>query len=293
MTVPISNPASCEYPFGSVTFALVSLSCFIIEYLLNLLKLSTVRIFGHSDGVNKIDQSRCDSFLDHIQHRLADQTNMPKRERTRERLRIATVQVLNQHGYEDMRALTITEKAGLSEGLFYVYFKSKADITLDILSEFYLTFVELDKFSELKSTPLEVIQAANRRWISVAVANPGLMRCVFQAGHEVPQFAELLSKINRDWYQRIYDSLQRRKPVAGKEAAMLGLYMLGGMMDELVRKLVVYPDPELIKIFDATGSDYEAVADAASMIWYRVLYLDDESRNSLSTHAQQFVGHIG
>jgi TetR/AcrR family transcriptional regulator, transcriptional repressor for nem operon len=232
------------------------------------------------------------SFLDYLQRRFATQTGAPKRERTRERLRIATVQALSEHGYEDMRALTITEKAGLSEGLFYVYFKSKVDITLDIMTEFHLDFLELERFAAPNSSPYEVIQAANRRWIAVAMANPGLMRCVFQAGNEVPEFAALLSRLNKDWYTRIFNSVRRRKPSATQTTTLVPLYMLGGMMDEIVRKLIVYPDPQLLAVIAETGSDYNAIADAASMIWYRVLYLDDEIPNGLSHQAQQLVGHL-
>jgi TetR/AcrR family transcriptional regulator, transcriptional repressor for nem operon len=238
------------------------------------------------------DQLPTGSFLDYLEMRLAAQTGMPKRERTRERLRIAAVQVLNERGYEDMRTLTITEQAGLSEGLFYVYFKSKVDITLSILNEFHLEFLGIHAQSQPHSSAFQVIQASNRRWIKVAFSNPGVMRCIFQAGNEVPEFASLISKLNKEWYARVLHSVQRRKPENVSKASMLPLYMLGGMMDELIRKLVVYPDPEFLAVINETGSDHDAIADAASMIWYRVLYLDDDIPNDLSDKAQILAGHI-
>lgn len=234
-----------------------------------------------------------ESFLTYLENKLLKPSDMPKRERTRERLRIATLQVLNERGYEDMRTLSITEQAGLSEGLFYVYFKSKVDITLDILNEFYTDFVRLDINATASVVPFDIIKGANRRWLHLAVANPGLMRCVFQAGNEVPEFAALISKVNKDWYTRAFNAVLRHRPAARKSATMLPLYMLGGMMDELVRKLVVYPDPELLTLIKANGSDHDAVADAATMIWYRVLYLDDDQIPAgVSDLAHQLVGHI-
>jgi TetR/AcrR family transcriptional regulator, transcriptional repressor for nem operon len=233
-----------------------------------------------------------ESFLIYLETRLAGEPGKPKRERTRERLRIATLQVLNERGYEDMRTLTITQKAGLSEGLFYVYFKSKIDITLDILDEFYSRFVRLDVNAAAASGPFQVIQTANRRWLHLAVANPGMMRCIFQAGNEVPEFATLISKVNKDLYTRAFNAIERNRPIARKSAMMLPLYMLGGMMDELVRKLVVYPDPELIAVIEENGSDYDAIADAATMIWYRGLHLDDEIPADVSNLAQQLAGYI-
>lgn len=217
---------------------------------------------------------------------------MPKRDRTRERLRIATLQVLNQRGYEDMRTLTITEQAGLSEGLFYVYFKTKVDITLDLLNEFYADFVRIDPSTRADAGPFETIQRANRHWLKLAAANPGLMRCIFQAGNEVPEVAALISRVNKDWYTRAFNAVERQKPRASKSAMMLPLYMLGGMMDELARKLVVYPDPELLAVIAQNGSDFDAVADAATVIWYRVLYPDAPMPEAISDTAHLLVGHI-
>ncbi len=232
-----------------------------------------------------------DSFLTFLETRLAEQTRMSKRERTRERLRIATLQVLNERGYDEMRTLTITEQAGLSEGLFYVYFKSKVDITLDLLTEFYTEFVQLSDRSRHTSGPYEAIKVANRRWLQIAMANSGLMRCILQAGNEVPEFAALISQVDKSWFTLADNAVGKTGP-ADRKSAMLPLYMLGGMMDELTRKLVVYPDPQLIALIDANGSDYDAVADAATMIWYRVLYIDDQIPEEMSNLTQQLMGHI-
>ncbi len=232
------------------------------------------------------------SFLTYLESQLAKKASLPKRERTRERLRIATLEVLNERGYEDMKTLTITEKAGLSEGLFYVYFKSKVDITLDLLDQFYEGFARLHLQTHAVSDPLEVIKRTNREWLRLAVGNPGVMRCIFQAGNEVPEFAALISKVNKDWYTRASNAVERRRPTGSKQTRLLPMYMLGGMMDELARKLVVYPDPELIALIAENGSDYDAVADAATMIWCRVLYPNDAVPEGMSDFAQQLVGHI-
>jgi Bacterial regulatory proteins, tetR family len=232
------------------------------------------------------------SFLTYLETRLAEQPRMSKGERTRERLRIATLQVLNERGYDEMRTLSITEQAGLSEGLFYVYFQSKVDITLDLLTEFFAKFVQLSDRGRQASEPFEAIKIANRRWLHLAIENAGLMRCIFQAGNEVPEFAALISKANKTWNTIAVNALKKHRPGKRKSAMMLPVYMLCGMMDELVRKLVVYPDPELIALIEANGSDYDAVADVATVIWYRVLYVDDQVPEKMSNLTQQLMGHI-
>lgn len=217
---------------------------------------------------------------------------MPKRDRTRERLRIATLQVLNQRGYEDMRTLTITEQARLSEGVFYQYFKSKVDITIDLLQEFYNGFALVEISQQRSEGPFEAIKAANRIWLELAVSNPGLMRCIFQAGNEVPEIATLVSQVNKNWYARAQHAVERHRPSLQKSSMILPLYMLGGMMDELARRLVVYPDPELLAVMAEIGADHDAVADAASVIWFRILYLDDEVPLVISDQAQKLIGQM-
>ncbi len=232
------------------------------------------------------------SFVIFLEKRLANAIDMAKGERTRVRLRIAALHVLNERGYDAMTALSITTKAGLSEGLFYVYFKNKIDITLDLLKEFFASFTELDQKLVGDSEAFDAIRTANRQWLRIAVENVGLMRCIFQVGNEEPEFAALISRVNKEWYMRVLNSLERHQSPTQKTPGLLPLYMLGGMMDELARKLVVYPDPELIALVGQNGSDYDAVADAATVIWYRVLYPDDTVVPRVSAFAESLIRHI-
>jgi hypothetical protein len=48
----------------------------------------------------------------------------------------------------------------------------------------------------------------------------------------------------------------------------------------------------LLAVIEANSADYDAVADAATMIWYRVLYIDDQIPEQMSNLTQQLMGHI-
>jgi hypothetical protein len=48
--------------------------------------------------------------------------------------------------------------------------------------------------------------------------------------------------------------------------------MVGGMMDELVRKLIIYPDPDFQKLLVDLEADDDAVADAASVMCLHILH---------------------
>lgn len=56
-----------------------------------------------------------------------------KGERTRDRLKVATVQVLEERGYLRLRVTDICKRARVSPAAFYPYFKQREQITVEVL----------------------------------------------------------------------------------------------------------------------------------------------------------------
>lgn len=215
------------------------------------------------------------SFIDHLKKRLRDAPPKQKGQRTRQRLRIATAEALERTGYHSLRVVDITKTAEVAEGLFYVYFRDKTDATLSVLNELLQDFLGFSTHTTGKRDSFGAIRATNRRWLEVCRANAGLMRCILQVGDEDPTLARLAQRTNRLWYDHVAQShVQRRGTPHSKAPALFAAYLLGGMMDELVRKLIIYPDPELHKLLRKLRADDNAVADAASVVWLRVLSPD-------------------
>jgi streptomycin 6-kinase len=65
--------------------------------------------------------------------------------------------------------------------------------------------------------------------------------------------------------------------------------MLGGMMDELVRRLIIYPDENLLTLLAELGADDDAVADAASLVWLRIFHPREKLAPDLAPPAQAFA----
>lgn len=227
------------------------------------------------------------SFVELLEARLRENAPRQKGERTREQLKIATAKMLGEKGYHGLRVTDITECAGIAEGSFYVYFSDIKDASLTVLTALLEEFADRAAASETPRTRFEAIQAANRRWLALCRANAGLIRCVFQLGDEEPDFAELVQRTNRSWYERISRSVLKRRRDLGREPVLLVVYFLGGMMDEIVRKLIVYPDPEFHNVLKSLRANDEAVADAASLIWVRVLDPDEPVPDTLSAAAKK------
>jgi AcrR family transcriptional regulator len=208
------------------------------------------------------------SFVEYLETKLRDAPPQQKGARTRERLKIATAKMLEERGYHAMRVADITEAAGVSNGSFYVYFKDMKEASLTTLSAFLREYVDLFAPPEAVGAPFDSIRAANRRWFAICRANAGLMRCVHQLGEEDADFAMLLHRATRETYLRVSRNMRLENGGADGTTQLLAVYLMGSMMDEIVRKLIVFPDQEFLALLPAAGAD-DAIADVASLIWVR------------------------
>lgn len=233
------------------------------------------------------------SYIAYLEARLRDAPPKQKGQRTRERLKIATAKVLEQCGYHAMRVIDITQSAELAEGSFYVYFKDKTEATLEVLTALLEEFFDQHLRTPDRRSPLEAVIHANRQWIAICRANAGLMRCILQVSDEEPEFARLGQRTNRKWHERVGQSLARHRVEDNVDCAILTAYMLGSMMDEIVRKLVVYPDPEFEALLTGHGADDNAIADCASLMWLRVLYPEEALPRHIAPLANDLARWLG
>jgi TetR/AcrR family transcriptional repressor of nem operon len=215
------------------------------------------------------------SFIAALERRLSDAPPRLKSERTRERIRIAAAKVLSEKGFHSTRVIDITAEAELAEGSFYVYFNDKLEVAHDVLTalleEHLASYVHADETRD----PYEAIFKANARWIAVARSNAGLIRCLLQVGEEVAPLERMTQRKNRDWYGRVARGVVKRLPsmqLLPEDHLIFLAYALGAMMDELLRKHIVYPDLEFGKLLNRLKLDDEGLAAVTSVIWLRLLY---------------------
>lgn len=215
------------------------------------------------------------SFADYLDDRLTADPPKQKGLRTRARLLLAAARVLEERGYHAMRVGDVTAQAQVAEGSFYIYFKDKTEISVEVLTQFFSHYVGEIMDENDGRGAFGRIRASNRRWLAVCRANPGLMRCALQVGDYAPEFGLVSQKTNHVWTAAIVGSVQRRRGEAvDTGAAMLASYMLASMTDELARKLVVSPDEQFIAMLETIGASDDDLADAISLVWHKLLYGD-------------------
>lgn len=215
------------------------------------------------------------SFRQWVEDRQKSAGPRRKGERTRDRIRLAAVELLNEVGYRDMKVSDVCERAGVTTPALYMYFQNKLALTEDVLNEFVRDFMARSVGGGGGSrSAYEAMYDANLRWIASARANAGLMRCMLQLSDEIPEFAEVFGQANHDWYERISQSIFNRYPaaMADEAAVRLATYAFGGMIDEFTRKLFTAHDPRMTALVGAVAPDNEALAGFLTGLWYRGLY---------------------
>lgn len=216
------------------------------------------------------------SFRDWVANKQKSVGLRRKGERTRDRIRLCTVELLNEVGYRDLKLTDICKRAKISPPVLYLYFESKEALVQEILVEFLQEFMNRAASAGARS-PFQAMYDANLQWIRSARANAGLMRCLLQFSEAQGDFAELFARESHEWNLRITASIIRRFPAADREQAQVHFIVeaLGGMMDDITRRLFADSDEHLTDVVSSFASKDEDLARALTTLWHRALYCMD------------------
>jgi len=213
-------------------------------------------------------------FAEILRRRQRESGPRRKGERTRDRVKLATVQALEERGYLRLRVTDICKRAKSSPAAFYLYFKNKEEVTVEVLTEFLHETFKLSSSTGTPRSLFEAIYESNLFWASTVRANAALMHCLLQLGDQVPKFKELNEKLNHEWFVHVTGRILKRYPQArvNQDAMLLAIYALGSMMDELTRKILVTREVHLLSVVEAIAPSDEALAEFLSVLWYRALF---------------------
>lgn len=215
------------------------------------------------------------NFADRLAARLEEAPPGRKADRTREMLKVCAARVLEKKGYVQLRVVDITQQAGMSEGVFYKYFKDKKEICSAVLGEF-LHFVPTQRHLQIGEAghPFDAIRRANVTWFACVRANAGLIRCLFQFQDSESDFAGLMQRVTREWYDWTARRILSHYPegAISSDAVVIALYALGGMLDEVTRLMWVNPNPDLNLLLNRNQVTDDDLAEMLAIIWHRTIY---------------------
>ena len=216
------------------------------------------------------------NFVERMATRLEEMPPARKSERTRETLKVAAARALEKRGYSQLRAIDISLEAGMSEGIFYKYFKDRNEICHEVLGEF-MHYVPMQRHAfdiGMADSPFSAILRANIAWFSCARANSQLIRCVFQFQDSESSFAGRSQRVFREWHDVTLRKVLDHYPegAADRDTIEILLYALGGMIDEMTRLLWVNPNRSLLHLLERNSITDEDLAEVMTVIWHRMIY---------------------
>jgi len=162
---------------------------------------------------------------------------MSGQERTKEQLIAAAVEIFDERGFHKTRVSDIVAKAGVAQGTFYIYFKSKEDIFLTICLEFIALFSSaLENAKELFAGVSYAqirrnVLTFNRELIELYCAHNKAARILFREGASRDgQVKPVYDRIYAQFIETVGKSLEEHKGrghIAFEDAETEATFLIG------------------------------------------------------------------
>jgi AcrR family transcriptional regulator len=193
-----------------------------------------------------------------------------KGERTRRALMDAALILLERDGFHDMKVTEVATTAGVSVGVFYIYFKDKTALTLAVFGEMIERTTAEVFAGGAPADAFDAVLETNRRYVAALIDTGGLMRATLQILDQLPEARAQWQAMNAKVARRIAAGMERRAPGAmlGEEARIFSAHAVQAMVDTILLNANTYRDPDLLRM----TRNVERLAQALSILWYRALY---------------------
>ncbi len=198
-----------------------------------------------------------------------------KGSKSRDNLKAAALRALEHKGYRALRLNDIAKEADVNISLVYHYFHDKADLVFQALRDVIDIRTAIEGDPARPHEPFAALYHANLLFASFYRDHPGLIRALVHFDEEHPEFHDLYSRVNRDWNQRIAETIRRRCPDAmlSDGEALAVAFAVGGMVDKFLFEVYVERNPVLL----AELPTPEDVARFLTFMWFRAIYLRNPS----------------
>lgn len=188
--------------------------------------------------------------------------------RTREKLKHAARELLNERGYRRLRIQDLTVRAGVAAGLFYRYFHDLREIVHEVSGDFMAHLNAETSALPAVAHPYDQIFARHALALRLFESNPGIVRCLFQLDGDYPEFGQVWKLAAHDWNMQVASFLSATAGLPAAEARNMAFYL--GAMTEGVFFQYLIRHTEDLSVLGGKASD---VAEMLSVMWYRSIFL--------------------
>jgi TetR/AcrR family transcriptional regulator, ethionamide resistance regulator len=209
----------------------------------------------------------------------------PRGLRSRERLKRAARELLNERGFRNLRVQDVTERAGVAAGLFYRYFHDLREIVGEIARDFFAELLADVDPSQAGEHRYDWIYDNLSNVVRRFAQNPGILACLFGLAGDYAEFDQIWKENAHRWNLRVAEYLQREIGCDAAHARRMG-FMLGAMTEGVVYQSLIRRTADLVEM----GGRPEDIADLLAVMWYRAIFLEDPPRARLRPAGRRVVG---
>lgn len=205
--------------------------------------------------------------------------------RSRDRLKQAARDVLNEKGLASLRVQDITERADVAAGLFYRYFHDLRHIVGEIARDFFRELLKDAPPAAERAHPYDWIYQNHRVLVRGFAANPGILACLFGLAGDYEEFDQIWKENAHRWNLEVAAFLERNNGMRREAAERMG-FVLGAMTEGVIYQSLIRHTADLLKI----GSEPEDIAEVISVMWYRVIFLSNPPTDRMRVAGRRLTG---
>ncbi len=208
----------------------------------------------------------------------------PRAVRTRELLKRATLEALNEKGLHSLRVQDVTERAGVASGLFYRYFQDLNAAVAEVCSTFFDELVSHAEGVADYGNPYRWIYLTHRDAVKSFSSNPGVLACLFGLAGDYAEFDEIWKRNAHVWNLRVGAFLRKAAGFSPAVAERMG-FVLGAMSEGIIYQELIRRTEDLTKL----GRKPEDIADVIATMWYRAIFLADPPIDQLRAAGRKLI----
>ncbi len=208
----------------------------------------------------------------------------PRGLRSRERLKQAARELLNERGFHKLRVQDVTERAGVASGLFYRYFHDLREIVAEVARDFFSELLTEVDPAESHGHRYDWIYANLSNVVGRFARNPGILACLFGLAGDYGEFDRIWKDNAHRWNLRVAEYLRREIGCDAGHARRMG-FVLGAMTEGVVYQAFIRQTEDLVEM----GDKPEDIATVLAVMWYRAIYLEDPPLARLRTAGKRLI----
>lgn len=205
--------------------------------------------------------------------------------RSRERLKQAARDVLNERGYRNIRIQDVTERAGVASGLVYHYFRDLREMVAEVCSDFFDELVEDTESLESLDDPYDWIFRNHCNVVERFSRNPGILACLFGLAGDYDEFDRIWKENAHVWNLQVAEFLKRTANIRDDDARRMA-FVLGAMTEGVIYQALIRRTEDLM----AFAGEPPDIAEAIAVMWYRAIFLANPPSGTLRSPGRGLIG---